>query len=153
MRLWPSNSLALVSEVLLIHFYWILNEVLLHWVTHWRHILTRLQTLRHCRDSRDNLPVFCIHHIKFKMSLFYLFVASGFELRVSFLLGRCSTALAIPLDFFCFSYFLDKFSHFLPGTSLELWPSFLYLPDNWDFRCMPPMSGSKMPLTVENYFI
>jgi hypothetical protein len=46
-------------------------------------------------------------------------VVLGFELMASYLLGRCSITWFKPPFLFCFSYFLDRLSHFCWGLASD----------------------------------
>jgi hypothetical protein len=39
---------------------------------------------------------------------------------------------------FCFSYFLDRVSCFLPAASFKPWYSYPSFPHSWNYRCEPP---------------
>jgi hypothetical protein len=49
--------------------------------------------------------------------VFFVCVVSVFDLRASYLLGRCSTTWAMLPSPFCFSYFSERVLHFLPLCS------------------------------------
>jgi hypothetical protein len=68
--------------------------------------------------QKTPFSLYISHHRIHCYDFFFFLVVSGFELRVSHLLGRPSTTWATPSAIFCIGYFWDRVS----GTICLGWP-------------------------------